>query len=381
MTKKLASQEAGRTSETDLRSLSLLSLMSKLATDLDQAALSELTESRTVFPADGTTDINLVAFLEARRAELTEYFDGEIVHEACHRVRAKFGLVGHATPVNGRRCVDPKRYYRAVVKRVTQDLAEVPAPDIFVVEGVSAKRLRGMVKRQFSLSLREVLRDRHAGTSRYNWQREDGTITVRMPRWITGRDRRQWLEANVPKPNADAPGEARRVQEVIDQRLGSHAPVSVEELPPAMEAAVGSVPPEQMQEEVIRGGLLGRVVAREKAACIGAQRRAIQSLGPSKLKALVRHIFNCVAGGDYNERATARRFGLSNATLNRFAGINWASRQADTSPTRIPDLWRNTAALLAACPVFREAVAVYGLRGKLRDMVGGESAGGVQDDT
>ena len=170
-----------------------------------------------------------------------------------------------------------------------------------------------------------------------------------------------------------------RVQDIIDENLGTDDLISLDAVPSGSRATLGSIPPEQLQEVVIRSGILGRTVAREKAKTIHAQRRAVQALGPRKLKTMIRGIFHDVATGNYNERDTARRFGLGNATLNRFAGLNWAGRCHDGTP-RIPDLWRNTASVLGGCPAFREAVTNYGLREKLNAMIGSVDQGDCHSD-
>ena len=82
---------------------------------------------------------------------------------------------------------------------------------------------------------------------------------------------------------------------------------------------------------------------------IHKQRRSIKILGRSKLKVLIEQIFNEIRDESYSDSKIAKDYGLSKATFSRFAGCRWK----DSKSNSIPDLWMNTAQVLATHPDFR----------------------------
>ena len=69
----------------------------------------------------------------------------------------------------------------------------------------------------------------------------------------------------------------------------------------------------------------------------------------------------------------ADSFGLSAATFSRFAGSRW--RKA--SQGQVPDLWMNTAEMLASHAVFTEAAEEAGVLGQVEQLLQG---GSLSDD-
>ena len=97
-------------------------------------------------------------------------------------------------------------------------------------------------------------------------------------------------------------------------------------------------------------------MANEKAENINKQRSAIRALGRERLMELIHRIFDGIGCEGHNDVTVARDFGLSKATLSRFAGSRWRDVKK-----AIPDLWLNTAHVLATNPVFREVVEQTGV--------------------
>ena len=104
------------------------------------------------------------------------------------------------------------------------------------------------------------------------------------------------------------------------------------------------------------GSSLAQVVAEEKTAHIDEQRQAIKNLGRKMLKDLILKIFESAEDGNITDAELARKFGLSKATYSRFAGSRW-HKSKESSP---PDLWVNTAQVLAMDPDFKETVKAAG---------------------
>jgi len=66
-------------------------------------------------------------------------------------------------------------------------------------------------------------------------------------------------------------------------------------------------------------------------------------------------------------QALAKKFGLSSATFSRFASIRWSEGE-NLRFSNVPDLWSNTAGVLAANPDFVEAAGRAGVLAKIRQI-------------
>jgi hypothetical protein len=137
--------------------------------------------------------------------------------------------------------------------------------------------------------------------------------------------------------------------------------------------------PSFIEEEISVNGLAA-AIASEKADSIEEQRPAIQDLGKAKLKELVCCIFECLADGEYNSAEVSARYRLSKATMSRFAGTRWMG--SDDGIEMIPDLWRNTAHVLAYHSDFRTAAKKAGVWGKVSMISNNRNsvAGGRHDE-
>jgi hypothetical protein len=102
--------------------------------------------------------------------------------------------------------------------------------------------------------------------------------------------------------------------------------------------------------------LIGEIVAEEKAGRIKHQRRSIRALGKVALYRMILYIFENIGHSEYQDITVANTFGLSEATFSRFAGSQW-----NPSNSFIPDLWLNTAQVLAVHPDFKETALEAGV--------------------
>jgi hypothetical protein len=176
------------------------------------------------------------------------------------------------------------------------------------------------------------------------------------------------------------------VQQLIDERLSRRAIVSLEELKPTLRsdgpAAPETEPAAWGAELTTRG--LAETVAQEKAANLKQQRPAIRKLGAGAVAALIRELFERLSNEESELAPLAQRYGLSKATLSRFAGFQWHAAPAGAGGVggtsggasggvgggAVPDLWRNTAHVLTGCEAFREAAADAGVWPRIAAVAG-----------
>jgi hypothetical protein len=110
------------------------------------------------------------------------------------------------------------------------------------------------------------------------------------------------------------------------------------------------------QEEQMFGWNLADAVAQEKAENPNVLRPAIRKLGEQSIKQLILQIFAEIEYDDYDITRIASQYGLSKASLSRFAGSTWYEKMETDQPVTIPDLWKNTAQVLAGNPTFMQTV-------------------------
>ena len=173
------------------------------------------------------------------------------------------------------------------------------------------------------------------------------------------------------------PEERKRVQRIIDDQLGTRHLFRFSELgsdPDQFPAKQDVVPPSVPDDLTTKG--LAEAVAHEKAESIDRQRPAIRRMGPQRLEQMIRRIFDDMGAGVHSDIAIARDFGLSKPTYSRFAGSRWRQSPRRAAEGMIPDLWRNTAQVLACYPTFTEAAKEAGVWGVIRQSL--DDGPGVQ---
>jgi hypothetical protein len=172
-----------------------------------------------------------------------------------------------------------------------------------------------------------------------------------------------WLEANIDSEDLSETFNRREIQKMIDTRLDMGGILSIEE--PAGEMALRQKGTENGVESPFVGTTLEQLdqfVAQEKVDCISRQRRSIQQLGAENLKAMILKIFGDLRKEEYNDGEIAKLFGLSKATFSRFAGSRWRKGSERT----VPDLWANTAQVIARHDLFAEAAVEAGFSRQVR---------------
>jgi len=368
------------------RQLSLVALLGHIVQDADREALLELHDHRTSFRWEGGAGLLLVDFVERIRAAAAPTAGRVLVDVAYSLTVDKFSNLPRAAgngdgPGRGLAGPDCRNYFRPVLKLLAEQLTERRKLSVLTEEGLAARLLQRLVTRHFYLSLQESRRQ--GPMTRYLWRMPTGELTVLMPRSIVGRARARWLEGNIVDPDPRRPGERQRVQTVIDELLGNGS-VPAWTLAEADNAdrwwggAASADPAPGLRAISVDG--LAKSVADEKVETIYAQRPAIRALGADRLRALIQQIFADLSGGCCADGRIARAYGLTKATFSRFAGSRWGAA-TNQGTNNVPDLWRNTASVLASDPAFVEVAEGFGLWPRVREIAelprGRHSGGGA----
>lgn len=355
---------------------SLEQLLERIVQSSDRQALRELFDHRTPLRWKGGPPMGVRQFIDqlcySRKALRWFAYDQGALPQVCDLTVDRFAHMP-ADPASGqpRRPHGPDcRYYLgSVLTQLRRWRQQQPDADPLAEEMAAARILQRMVVRHFRLSCLETWRGRNPGRSRYAWQLQTGSVYLWMPHWMPGWRRRAWLEQNVRDPDPRRPGEQLRVQAVVDAQLGVPriVPFDKDDLRCQL-CGLGNPLAGLLEEEIgVRG--LSRVLADEKAGRCDCQRPAICALGPKRIRQLVQRIFTDLSEESYQEKAVAEAFGLSPATLSRFAGSRW--RQSSSG--HIPDLWRNTAHVLASTRTFVQVAEEAGVWQQVRACLGSDS--------
>jgi len=204
--------------------------------------------------------------------------------------------------------------------------------------------LQYLASKHFEYALKEARRS-IGHFSRYKWELSDGSITVMMPKTLVGAERREWLKSYFPHIEKVSASLKHIVQSKIDEAF-DHLAVHLDSYEGERLADTHiKMPWDYMDDLGIND--LAIAVSEEKADTITSQRQAIQELGADQLKNLILRIFDAVAHNESTDGKIAHEFGLSKATFSRFAGRKW---------TQIPDLWKNTASILAHHPTLKDLI-------------------------
>jgi len=380
-----------RESEIDrwnaLKKESTLSLIRRIAEDSDELALRVFHETRTLFYRNGKW-VRLAEFIISLRDgiireqgededededESGHIYMSNVTNETYDLTLAKFynipsknyeELTSSDDKFNARgftRGVDCRFYFKRLLERIYEELSEKPNASEIDIEGKVSKIATKFVIGEFNYSKQECKR-RNIRSIRYSWQVKDRVIYLYYPPHFTAQQFRGWLEENVANIDPDNPYEINRIQEIIDQKFQHSIIVQGDDL----ENDGTQEGEEQGYIEQKEGNQFSsnlRIhVAKEKSENLESLRPAIKRIGKEGVYNLVNQIFTDMADEQYNLSEVARNFNLSKATLSRFAGSEWLKDMNQLSKADIPDLWINTARVLAGQPKFMEFVMNAGFK-------------------
>jgi len=356
-----------------LGQLPLTGLVKRIVDDSDRQALDELHGYRSFFRHRDQSGLLLVGYVDRVRVAMLESGEGLCADEAYSLTIDKFSCLPQGRSGTGPDC---RNYFRAFVAATEKALRDAPPMPPLEEELCAARKLQGLVRRHFGLSLRECRRRGYM--TRYVWRLPGGQLTLLMPAHLSGRERGTWLAAHVPDAAPDRPGEQHRVQAVIDEESGRELPPELTEIlcpavGPATRGWTDSADPGTPDR-------LADAIACEKAASIGDQRPAVRALGPDRLRRMILRVFDDLAAGVFSDGVVAREYGLSKATFSRFAGSQWNGDGGNGRYEEgVPDLWRNTAHVLAGVPEFVEAARDAGVWKTVKAVARVGDSDGVED--
>ena len=355
------------TKRVHYRKLSLIKLVKEIVEKSNRYALEEFHNHRTLFRLKDGPPLLFTDYLKklrestARRTWIAPKAF-EVADKAYDLTLDKFNNVPnqaknkHFAYVNLSR-VDCRYYFKAFLEHVTRSFKTEPPTNGIEEEARAATIMQGLVRRHFYLSRLEAERNANPFWSRYYWEVRGRTICVWLPVSLEGRERKAWLEKNMPKPNPRRPEERERIQAIIDRKLPRERLVTFREATDTLSEERSSTWPDS--DKTFEKSL-AEAVAEEKATNIQRQRRSIRVLGEERLKQLILRIFKDLSGGQYEDKEVAGHFGLKKATFSRFAGSRWLQGRS------IPDLWRNTAEVLSTHPTFKEVAINTGVWEKVK---------------
>jgi len=187
---------------------------------------------------------------------------------------------------------------------------------------------------------------------------------------MTPSERRRWLTTRLATAPEAIRSDANAIQSLINSELLTPRVLLGEES--GLDGHAGSRQSSSVDDSVARDVTalgLARAVAKEKADCLDELRPSVRAIGASRVHDLVVRIFEELADGSHEPRQVASDFGLSQPTLSRFAGTRWARDTDRPEDATIPDLWRNTAQVIASHPEFIEAASDSGTWSRIASIV------------
>lgn len=361
--------------EPSCRTRPLADVIAQIVKDQDRLALREFHDHRRVFRYGAEGSLLLAEYVgrlcQSSRAREWCERDPVVLDQAYDLTIAKFSnlpdpsrkrVTKHAA---GRKMnrdeVDCRYYFGAFCEHVRRS-AERTRGSRIEGEIVAVRSLQTFVYRHFRLSCLESARRARLLVKRYNWKVNGTAMWLWFPTEMSGRKIADWLETNVGEPDPARPGERERVQDLVDGYFGRRVIQSIIDSDGVSEfIETSNATGRWSQPSGVSVDRLAAHVAEEKADNLSMQRLTIRSLHEERLRKLILTIFEGLSRGDYHDWRVAQAFGLSRATMSRFAGSRWSQRHKRNGDSTIPDLWRNTAYVLAKEPAFVSAAREAGV--------------------
>jgi len=402
-----------------LKKESTIALMRRIVEDSDTLALHVFHETRTLFYCSGRW-VRLAEYVRAmkdgstrreKEDKFTQTDISEVSDNAYDLTLAKFRNIPsrNLKPVKADKNasdnkrftwnVDCRKYFKHILEEIDAALKKEAITSEIDIEETVAKVVTLFVTRHFRLSMKECRR-RDTTSTRYAWEVGGRKIYLFRPSYLTAEQLRKWLEDHITDVNPDAPLEKDRIQAIIDNKYPCGANIRTDDLEVfnesggqdeswidkkfprdtdvltddkdiADELKIEGKPPIEYSEGSQFSARLSVHVAKEKSENLEELRPAISSLGKEGVYNLVNRIFADMADEQYNLSEVARNFNISKATLSRFAGSDWRKDEdiGQLSKADIPDLWINTAHVLAENRTLMETVKNTGFGGAIDDIL------------
>ena len=360
-------------------------IVRRIVEDSDRLALGVLLERRRLFRLKEDPPLLLSEFLMKLRDRLAppQCFDigrGNLADCTYDLTLAKFSSFPNQLikTTKSNECslfatkVDCRYYYRAFLNMVQQLIDRGKIKTQLQEETYAGKVLQNLVYNNFFKSKKEC--KRHTPFSvRYTWNVNGRIFYLWYPSHMTARKFREWLEENIKDINHKYHAkEQGRIQTLINENLewGYHISMdgSDDYKTSGMEISDAHSLLELHESQVFVNKLANEV-AQKKVRNLHRLRPGIKKLGQKAVESLISQIFSDLSEGDYKAVRIVEQYGVSKATLSRFAGNNWFEQIGGNEDPQIPDLWKNTAEILAGNREFMETVFSSGVVGKLDEVL------------
>lgn len=361
---------------------STVELVQLIAGESDRTALRVLLDTRRLFSLKNKTPLLLPEFLMKLKDSLA-VIEGKYDIKASDFAECVYDLTlakfsnfpdhpkkssnSKMEPVRGTG-IDCRNCYRAFLRAFQQrkDTGEITSN--LHEESEVGLLLQQLVYKNFLWSKLECMRD-NPFSRRYNWEIKGMKIYLWYPSHMTAKEFKEWLNSNIKDLDpTNQKNEQKRIQSIIDKNLIKGYQISLEGSGLARTKVTKEEP---SSIESLEGHMFGRnlayAVAHKKIKNIHKLRPAIRKLGRKELKQLILKIFSEIEHGDYDITRVAEEYGISKATLSRFAGSTWFEKMQANNLITIPDLWKNTAKILGQNPVFMETVITSGFAVQLEE--------------
>lgn len=363
-TKPLSVRNTGQRSDNTqsksplYQAMDMIELMSKIC-DGDQVALSELMSRPVLTPQRGFRGnvqgrVTLVQWVSSQvERPKSDWYGGDVVLElASDLLIDRFSRM----PQEPDGKTDCRNYYQGYLNGLQGEWLKPEVHLSLTQLDDAMRRFQGYVQRHWRFCLKEAHRREQKWLVPYDFWTESGSrVHLYVPACIPGPNRDRWLEQLAGPIEA---ADKDRVQAKIDAWV-EH---DLRERERGLRNEIACDPfGTGMSPFVIENGWshngLARTVASEKASAPERLRHSIAKLGSDRIKQLVLRIFADVLAGSYHPSAVAKDFALHKSVMTRFAAARW--QPGDNGP--VPDLWSNTAQVLASQPRFRAALEEAGL--------------------
>lgn len=266
------------------------------------------------------------------------------------RTLQKFSLLkNYSNEKEGPHC---DKQYESLLKQLNNYRTANPNHSELELEKEIEARFFRMVTRHLTYSWLEVCRITNRLYQRYPWELPNGTIELKKPRGIDGRDFTRWLKKNISNPDPTLKNEKYRIQKEIDDWFGHSSFIDFDSIESVKLGEYVYEDSEQYPED------LPTLVAVEKSANLNELRPSIRSLGEEKVKQFVKKILESILYDENNDISIAKEFGISKATFSRFAGRDWKNNNNG----EVPELWKNIAKIFTSNPILVEEAISQGIK-------------------
>lgn len=247
--------------------------------------------------------------------------------------------------------VDCRKYYKAFLNTFHRQNQSTPLGEI-EAEQTTATLLGRLVWRHYGLSLIDAQRIQDPAGRRYQWKTPQGTFNLRIPKSITARKVREWLEQNFLQEDHQKSLDQKTIQKTIDGRFRFPQHIDTENLPLTTDDR------DKLIDTIDNlHHRLETAVIEEKLNNFEHLRPTLKRFGKQLLPSLIRMCLRQLTEGTFNLRRIAETYNIPLATMSEIAGTQWY----ESENPKIPDLWQNVATVISQNPLFQESINEAGI--------------------